>query len=222
MVLTLFLALLQDDSAIAGAARKTSELKSYAAHISMSIEGGGENAVDLIFEGGYSEEEGIYLKGDYLKVPMGLYRKGGKTAVIDPADKQWRDAEEVKQAKTKRVAGKNFRIPHEEIKGIEGKIKDVKKTEAEKGCDTYTAELTEAGAKSFLPGGGMGGIKAAGDVKVWINADGYIAEIMIILIAEGSAQGKDFKITNTRTIRFSKFNAYKPEVPEEAKKALEK
>jgi hypothetical protein len=221
MIWILVLAL-QDQEAIGKAAEKTGVVKSYASKVSMTIEGGGEQAVDLVVDGGYSEEEGVYLKGEYLTVPLGIYRKGGKTAVIDTVDKTWKKAENVK-AKGNRTPGKNFQIPHEEINGLERKLKNVKKVESEKGCDTYTAELTEEGAKSFLPANArmLPGLKASGDVKIWINSDGYIAEWMLIHVTEGSANGKDFRITNTRTTWFSQFDNYKPEVPPDAKKALE-
>lgn len=217
---------LQDPEAIAQASRKTHELKSYAAKISMTIEGGGEQAVDLVLDGGYSEGEGIYVTGEYLTVPLGLYRKGGKTAVIDTEDKTWKKAENVK-TKGNRTPGKNFQIPHEEVRGLDKKLKNVRKVESEKRgdalCDTYTAELTEEGAKSFLPANArlLPGLKASGDVKIWINSEGYIVEWMIIHVTEGSANGKDFRITNTRTTWFSKLNDYKPEIPSEAKSALE-
>jgi len=218
----IFALLIQDSEAIGKAAQKTSELKSYETKISMTIEGGGEQAVDLVFEGGYSEEDGIFLKGEYLTVPMGLYRKGGKTAVIDSADKAWKKAENIK-TKGNRTPGKNFQIPHEEIQGLDKKLKNVKKGDSEKGCDTYTAELTEEGAKSFLPPAArnLPRLKSSGDVKIWINSDGTIVEWMLIHVTEGSANGKDYRITNTRTTWFSKINDYKPEVAEEAKKALE-
>ncbi len=203
------------------ACQKTSELKSYAVHISIGIEGGGENAVDLVFEGGYTEGEGTCVKGSYLETPMGLYRRDGKTAVIDAKDKSWKNADDIKPEKGKRTPGKNFQVPHEEIKGFEKKLKDVRKVEAEKGCDVYTAELTEEGARSLLPPNArVPQIKASGDVKIWINADGFVSEIMIIHITEGSVQGKDFRITTTRTNRLSKLNEYKVDVPEDARKAL--
>jgi hypothetical protein len=222
-MIAIFLFLVQtDEGLVAKAAQKTANLKSYACYVSVSIEGGGENALDLVFEGGYSEEAGAYFKGDYLKVPMGIYRKGAKTAVIDVNDRKWKNVDDIKAEKGKRVPGKNFQCPHDQISGIDGKIKGLKKVDPEKHCDVYTAELTESGARSFLPANlrQAPSLKAAGDVKLWINADGYVAEALIVLITDGSANGKDFRITTTTTLRFSKFNDYTPSIPDEAKAAL--
>jgi hypothetical protein len=210
---------LQDADSVARAFQKNSELKNYAVKISLSIEGGGENAVDLLFDGGYDSAEGILIQGEYLTVPMGLYRKDGKTAVIDPTDKKWKKPEQVQQKPgSRQLPGRNFKIPHEEFKGFETKLKDVKKGDSDR---LFTAELTEAGAKSLLPGGGMGGVKAYGDVRLKIDPAGHLEEILIMLYAEGSAGAKDYRITTIRTVTFSRLGGYQPAVPDEARRALD-
>jgi hypothetical protein len=228
MLIWLLTFLAQDKEAIGRGATLATELKSYTVHYTMTIEGQGEQAIDLVFDGGYTEEDGMYLSGSYLTAPLGLYRKGDKTAVIDSADKTWKNAEDVKPSGGRRAPpGKNFQLPHVEIRGIDEKLDRIKRSGPEHragvSCDVYTGELTDAGARSFLPRGGeLGGrVKPAGDVKLWIDPQtGRIIEYMICFIVDGSYQDKAFRITTTRHVTFSKFNGTTLNIPKEARDAI--
>jgi hypothetical protein len=213
--------------AVARAARKTSEVKSYAARFAMTIEGGADNALDLVMEGGYSPESGLFLSGKYLTRALGLYRKDGKNAVLDE-NGRWVKSEEIRPAPGRAPPGRNIPTPHEEIRGLESKLKEVKKSEGEKRggvpCDVYVAELTDEGARAYLPPAArIGGVKAVGDVKLWIDpAAELVVEYLLVLIVEGGSADRAFRVTTQRSFLLSRFNEAKIDVPAAARQALEK
>jgi hypothetical protein len=155
------------------------------------------------------------------------FLKADKGAVKVP-DQEWQSLEELaaaagtepgpRQFLVRRL--RNFKAPADEVVGVLGKTKEIKKE-----GDAYTAELTEAGAKDMLSFGGRRGGNAPepkdakGSVKFWIK-DGVLSKYQTKLQGTMNFNGEDRDIDRTSTVEIKDSGTTKIEVPEAAQKKL--
>ena len=222
MMSAIVFCVLAQDEAVKNALRMAADLTSYEARVALTFEGRRDKALETVFQGGFSQEDGLFLYGKQRNREMGVYRKGGKTAMIDSSGK-WTAA-----GGDSYGMARNLPTPHEELRGLEKKLKQLKQVDSEKrggkSCDTYTAELTDEGARSFLPfrAGGYGGIKAAGDVKLWIDSEtGALVEYAIFLEIDGQSPLRSILLKKTHAVALKTLNPATLKVPESARQALE-
>ncbi len=239
----LLVVLLQDKEALAEAAGKnTQELSSYKFNTEFEVQGfpggggdrGGRGAPRI--EGTYHKDEGLHVRvGDSVEVV-----KKDKKIVHTDSSRNWKVFEDKpsdggedrdrRRRDWQKDMLKNIRAPHEEIKGIETKFKEVAKsveTERIDGqeCAVYSGELTADGAKELMPHRGMlnriENVELKGSAKVWVTDKGVVSQYQIKIDATGEFRNNPFNVTFTRTVTLTQANEARCEIPEEAKKLLE-
>jgi hypothetical protein len=115
---------------------------------------------------------------------------------------------------------RNYKTPAALAEDIAGQTKELKKD-----GDTYSADLTEDGAKALLTfgrrSGGQGpqASNAKGSVKFWVK-DGQISKLEYKVSGTVSFNGNDRDIDRTTTTEIKDVGSTKIEVPEEAKKKM--
>jgi len=113
----------------------------------------------------------------------------------------------------------NFKTPAAEVTDLSTKLKEVKKE-----GDTYSGDLTEAGAKELLSFGrrrpnAPEPKNAKGSVKIWTKA-GAFSKYEVKIQATVKFNGEDRDIDRTTTVEIKELGTTKIEVPEAAKKKL--
>jgi len=115
---------------------------------------------------------------------------------------------------------RNYKAPAALAEDIAGQTKELKKD-----GDTYSADLTEEGAKALLTfgrrAGGQGpqATNAKGSVKFWVK-DGQLTKLEYKVSGTVSFNGNDRDIDRTTTTEIKDVGSTKIEVPEEAKKKM--
>jgi hypothetical protein len=152
--------------------------------------------------------------------------KGGKGAVKTP-NEGWQSLSELESASEggrgrqfllRRL--QNFKAPAEEAANLVAKTKEIKKE-----GETYSGDLTEAGAKELLTlGRGRGSNapeakNAKGSVKFWIK-DGLLSKYELKQQGTITVGGDERDIDGTTTVEIKEVGTTKVAVPEEAKKKL--
>jgi len=155
------------------------------------------------------------------------FLKADKGAV-KTSDQDWQSLEELaaaagtepgpRQFLVRRL--KSFKAPADEAVEMIGKTKDLKKD-----GDTYTADLTESGAKDLLSFGGRRGgntpePKAAkGSVKFWVK-DGMLSKYETKVQGTMNFNGDDRDVDRTTTVEIKDPGTTKIEIPEAAQKKM--
>ncbi len=148
--------------------------------------------------------------------------KGDKAAATT-ADGDWQSLSELDGAEgPTRFLGmmlRNFKAPAAQATQLAGYAKDFKKD-----GDTYSAELTEDGAKTLLSFRGRSGdgptvTNPKGSVKFWLK-DGALTKYEFNVKGNVSFNGNDFDQDRTTTVEIKQVGTTKISVPDEAKKKL--
>ena len=117
----------------------------------------------------------------------------------------------------------NYKTPAVEAGDLAGKTKEMKKD-----GDTYSADLTEEGAKGLVSFGGRRGgggqtppeaKNAKGSIKFWLK-DGQLAKYEYKVSGTITFNGEDRYIERTTTVEIKDAGKTKIEIPEAAKKKL--
>src|SRR5262245_32708135 len=152
-------------------------------------------------------------------------KKGSKVAV--KTDDGWKSGEEASadgdgggfnagRFMAQRMA--NLKAPAADVEDLASKTKELKKD-----GDTYSADLTEDGAKSLLVGvrrGGPPATNAKGSVKFWLK-DGMLTKYLSKASGKREINGEEREIERTTTIEIKDVGTTKIEVPEAAQKKLQ-
>jgi hypothetical protein len=146
-------------------------------------------------------------------------RKADKWAVKTP-DHDWQTLSELEAAAepgqqqflVRRL--KNFKTPAAEAAELPDKIKEIKKD-----GDTYSGELTEAGAKELLKFGRSEPKDAKGSVKLWTKS-GALQKYELKLQGTMNFNGEDRPADRTTTVEFKDVGTTKLEAPEAARKKV--
>jgi hypothetical protein len=114
-----------------------------------------------------------------------------------------------------------YKLPAAEAEDLAGKTKELTKT-----ADTFSGDLTEAGAKELLsrgprrPGADAPATSnAKGTVKFWVK-DGVLAKYELHVQGTVSINGNDRDVDRTTTVEIKDVGTTKVEAPEDAKKKL--
>jgi len=209
---------LKDD--IIAAAQKLAQQGNYSLKSSIefgNFTGGTEGKID---------KDLVALSTVFGENKTEAFLKGGKGAV-KPQDEEWQSLTELAAAAGNEPGPKmflvrrlqTFKVPAEEVKDLAEKTKELKKE-----GDTYSADLTESGAKELLSFGRRGGNamepkNAKGSVKFWLK-DGSISKYQLNLQGTMNFNGEDRDIDRTTTYQMKDVGTTKVEVPEAAKKKL--
>jgi hypothetical protein len=229
----------KDDAA--AAAKKTSELTNYSFKGETTIElpamwaaamGGADPQK---FEGRYDKDAGTTVRTsshDFVTI-------GDKT-VSCPIQRWDKVQDEDMMSASKRMMGmmgssRPVSAPHADLAKFAAKLKKAKKVDAketigETDCTRFDVELTDGAAedlvKELMPSmaGMLGQMEAdlSAKAKFWVNGDGVIVKCELVGMLAGSLQGMDMEMSATRTSTLYDVGSTKVEVPEGAKKALEK
>ena len=155
------------------------------------------------------------------------FLKGGKGAVKRP-DNDWQSLAEAGASSGDQPGPgrflvrmlQNFKAPAVQAGDLADKAKELKKD-----GETYSSDLTEAGAKELLAFGGRAGGKAPepknakGSVKFWLK-DGALTKYELKLAGTVTFNGEDRDSELTTTIEIKDVGTTKIEVPEAAQKKL--
>lgn len=227
-----------DKDDVTAAAKKAAELTNYTfkgetkTELPAMMGGGGDPQK---FEGKHDKDSGTMVRTDTQE----FVTVGGKTASRPIAEwKLVKEEDAMGMARRGMGLGSSSRppkAPHEVLGKLGSRFKKVKKSKkesvAETECDLFEAELSESGAgdtlKELVPAIGqwlehLPDAETTGSSKVWVNADGCVVKYEMTAKISASVQGMELEITATRTITLSEIGKTKVEVPDDAKKALEK
>jgi hypothetical protein len=153
-------------------------------------------------------------------------RKAGKW-VVKTADHDWQTLAELEAAAGTEPGPQqflvrrlqNYKSPAVEATELVDKINEVKKD-----GDSYSGELTEAGAKELLAFGRRRANapepkNAKGSVKLWTKSN-TLTKYELKLHGTMNFNGEDRDVDRTTTVEFKELGTTKIEIPEGAKKKL--
>lgn len=149
--------------------------------------------------------------------------QGSKGAVKLP-DQEWQSLSELASS-TEQGRGRfmvrrlqTFKGPAAELQDLVSKTKDLAKD-----GDTYSGDLTEAGAKDLLTfrrrGNSNGPANAKGSLKIWTK-DGMVSKYQVKLQGTVNFNGEDRDIDRTTTTEIKEVGTTKVTVPDAAKSKL--
>jgi hypothetical protein len=225
VALTLAVPLLAADTSpkddIAGAVKKIDQAGNYAWKTVVEF-GNFTGTTD-----GKADKDGVvWLSMAFGDNTTEAVRQTGKWAVKTP-DHDWQSLSELEAAAgsdpgpqqflIRRL--KNFKTPTVDASEMIDKMKEVKKD-----GETYSGDLTEAGAKDLLSFGPRRSNapepkNAKGSAKLWTKS-GALAKYELKLQGTMNFNGEDRDIDRTTTVEFKDVGTTKLEVPEAAKKKL--
>ncbi len=232
LLLAFSAALADDKDDLARAARRLAEAGSYTFKV--------EIRSDAPFpipglEGRHGKDAGTHVKaGDRVE----LFHAGGKLFVRQ-GEGDWAPADGHSPAGGRRRRGGGMLLhgmaaPHEELKGLESALREIKKGEpekvGEKTCIVLSGELTKEGIAAsplgrsmsqFGPPGGAAGFELSGTARAWIDADGNLLRYEMRTRVAGEFGGNAFEFSLLRTTDFSEVGRTRVEVPEGVRKLLE-
>ena len=212
---------------VVAAAKALSNAASYSWKSTVANAGGGGGGGGR----GGGPSEGKTQKDSYTLVTSTfggnssqMVLKGDKGATSTP-DNGWQSLAELEadqggpgQFMSARM--RNFKAPAALVADLATNIVAIKKD-----ADTYSGDLTEAGAKAMLSFGGRGGGAGAtvsdgkGSVKFWIK-DGVLAKYETHVTGKVSFNGNDRDVDRTTTVEIQNVGSTKVEVPADAMKKL--
>jgi hypothetical protein len=178
-------------------------------------------------EGKIDKESLIGLSMSFGDTKTEAFLKNGKGAV-KPQDEDWQSLSELAVAAGTEPGPKlflvrrlqSFKAPATEAADLVDKTKEMKKD-----GDTYSGELTEAGAKELLSFGFRRGSNAPepknakGSVKFWLK-DGTLSKYQLNLQGTVNFNGEDRDIDRTTTYQIKDVGTTNVDIPEAAKKKL--
>jgi len=176
---------------------------------------------------GKKEKDGLVsLSMEFGDNKTEAFLKGDKGSV-KTQDEGWQSLEELKASAGTEPGPRqfllrrlqSFKAPAEEVADLVTKSKEIKKQ-----GDTYSGELTEAGAKELLSFGRRGGANAEpknakGSVKFWLK-DGMLSKYEVNVQGTVNFGGEDRDVDRTTKFEVKSVGTTKVEVPEAAKKKL--
>ena len=171
---------------------------------------------------GKTEKDGFtHVTSSFGDNTMQTVIKGEKGAVTNQ-DGEWQglaDAEKEEGfGRFRAIIARNLKTPAVQASDLAASAKDLKKD-----GDTYSSELTDAGAKALLSFGRGGGdvtvSNAKGSVKFWLK-DGALTKYEFKVKGTRNFNGNDQEIDRATTVEIKDVGTTKVNVPEEAKKKL--
>jgi hypothetical protein len=204
---------------VTAAAKKLAEKDNYSWRITVAV------PEDAPFKPGPTEGKADKDGLTFLTMTFGdnetkAVLKGEKGAACG-SDGEWQSMAELANAEgPRRFLGmilRGYKAPAAQAAELASFAKDVKKE-----GDTYSSDLTEEGAKTFLTfrrGGNSTVANPKGSVKFWVK-DGELTKYEFNVKGTVSFNGNDFDQDRTTTVVIKDIGTTKITVPEEAKKKL--
>jgi hypothetical protein len=189
----------------------------------MTLEGNFSNTSE-----GKADKDGlVQLTLTFNDTTTQVFLKGKKGAVKLP-EQDWQSLEELTSPdNTQRGPGRfmgrmlsDYKAPAAQVAELFEKIKELNKD-----GDVYSADLTEAGAKSLLTMGGRRGgnapeaSNAKGSVRISLK-DGLVSKFELRLQGTMTINGEDRDVNRTVTVEVRDVGKTNLEVPEAAKEKL--
>jgi hypothetical protein len=221
LALVLSAAFVLQNEELAQAAKKTSELESYAFKVEVKAGKGKKGSSTL--EGRYEKEQPLWLKEGTTEG----FKKGGLVVAKDGDD--YKKVEKPKKGAKKdaspAVAFFDVRLPHEQFEGLDKSFEKVEKAaEKDRDCTVWSGPLTGEGARAIASTGSKAEAKAnlnyTGTAKVWINAQGVIVRFEASIDVKGDSNKGEIDRHVSKTLEITEAGTAKVEIPEAAKKAL--
>jgi hypothetical protein len=217
--------LADDKEDLANASKKATEMTSYSFSSHIEIEGG-PVPMDFEFNGKYSKETATHVQGEAMGRDFEVYKQGEKVAIK-------REGEWSLESGARRGGMREMEraVPHEELKEIDKKFKEVKKSASkervgEKECSVYEGELSEKAVKEMIPmGRGMGAMENAeisGSAKLWIDEEGVIRKYEMSVNMNLDFQGNQLEMKILRSTELSGIGDTIVEIPSEVTSLLSK
>ena len=203
--------------ALDNAFEKSAALKSYAFQID---ERPGQGSGGM-FRGSYEQGKPIFFLADKIE----FFKKGETLAYKD--GEKWERSRTGTLSDPLRILGaaakvRGARLPHEELPELAKNIKKVKSTRDQSTKSTiFAGELEQAGTKKLVPKS-LEGVAKKGQAKIWVGLDGQIHKYVLTIRVQGRQGNAEIDGEVTRTVSLSERGSTKIEVPEGARKALDK
>lgn len=225
-------AMASGDDGLAEAAKKFAGSTNYTFKVTLKAEGAGGKGGGAggTFDGVSDGTNPVHVTGNgveaYVQSGKIVYQKDGKWTRLEPPQKGQKPEKGMREI----LVLRGIRIPHEEIAGIDTKLRDVK-SEKDGDNTVHAGQLSEEAARDFVSALRRAGkdFTCTGSAKVWVDAGGNIVKYEIMANMKGSTKGKDggagkeIDITVTRTVEISAVGSTaKIEVPKEATDELSK
>ncbi len=219
------------DEGLDKAAAKAAEMTNYSYKTTTITEGLGKGGVGkpVVIEVKIEKDKPWQLKaGGAEQFKQGekvIVKEGDAWKEMAKPEKPADGSKPDRKAMAINMALRGLKAPHEQVKDIGTKIKDVKREDSDGGA-CYSGELTEDAAKEFGAiqtgkGGNKGpSFKVTGSVKVFVNGEGSITKLEIVTEGKGTVKDQEMTVKQTKTIEISEVGSTKVEVPEEVTKLL--
>jgi hypothetical protein len=213
------------------AAKKTGKIDSYAFEAVFEVEsdfGGGGMGDNPKAEGRYEKDEGLFVSiGDFVEV----VRIKDKIAFLRAEETEWElfDPDDDQGFGFERMFAQ-FKAPHEEMENLVKVFKDLEKTRetdrfGREDATMYKGELTEKGAKEFLPFKGITrwipNAEFEGSAKVWISERGLIVKYEVETTIIGEFNENEFEVLVVRTVELEDIDDTDADLPEAAVELIE-
>lgn len=215
-----------DKEDLGKASKKATEMKSYTFKATIEVDGSPMPMDPIELNGTHNNDAATHVSGSIMGQDFEAYKKGEKL-VTKGQDGEWTSGGGGGRGMGGGMMARAIKTPHEELKDLETKFKEIKKADAkelvgETDCTVYSGDLTDEAAKDMMPMGrgmgGMGNAEITGKGKVWVNPDGVIVKYQFDIALSLDFQGNALEITVLRTTELSKIDDTKVEVPEEVQK----
>jgi hypothetical protein len=199
------------------AIRTFAALKSYAFQID---ERPGQGSAGS-FQGKYEQGKPIFFIADKIE----FFKKGDVLAYKD-GDK-WERSRTGTLSDPLRILGaaakvRGARLPHDELLELAKNIKKAKQAKDEQTKSTiFTGELEQAGAKKLVPKS-FDAVAKKGQAKIWVGLDGQVQKYSLTIRVQGRQGNAEIDGEVSRTVSLSERGTAKIDVPDAAKKALDK
>jgi hypothetical protein len=177
-----------------------------------------------MFQGKYEKGKPIFFVADRIEV----FKKGEVLVYKDQG--KWERSRTGRLSDPLRVLGavakaRGARLPHDELPVLAKGLTRVKFVEAEPSSTVYAGvyqgELKEADARRLVPKS-LEQVAQKGQAKIWVGADGQVHKYSLTIPVRGRSGNAEINGKVTRSVLLSERGTAKINLPEEAKKALDK
>jgi len=221
-----------DKEDLAKAAEKTRELENYKFKGRIAVDGVPFLAEPIDYSGSYAKDKGFTA----TLGPIGtIFRLGKKVAVKDAESGEWillkpgTKIGEGPLAAQIPIVARGLKPPHEELKKLEARFKEIKKKPAPEKigdieCAVYEGALTEGGVKASLPGGvglllGKGTFEGTG--RAWVGPEGRILRFESDCKIQIEQDGKTSDLAVTRTTEIADVGRATVDMPADVKRLFD-